>query len=63
MFGRAIRLLGEESGQLLVDLSGIYDGIATTIFRDRIHTKQKNQAVVARTIYQHIVKNFDTNSE
>lgn len=60
---RQLQLLDREVAPRVVDLSDIYDGVATTVFTDRIHTKQENTLVLASAVYQHIVKNFNTNSK
>lgn len=58
-----MNLLEKESAPSVVDLSDIYDGTATTVFMDNIHTLQESKGAVASAIYQHIAENFNTNSK
>jgi len=53
-----LRLPGKESAPLLVDLSDIYDGVATAIFIDAIHTRQESKPAVAAAIHEHILRKF-----
>ncbi|UCC98533.1 MAG: hypothetical protein JSW66_01300 [Phycisphaerales bacterium] len=52
-------LLDKDSVPLLIDLSDVYDGMATTVFIDAVHTTQESKGVVAEAVYQHIVANFE----
>jgi len=53
-----VPLIDKETAPLLVDLSDIHHGTETTMFTDMAHTKQESKALVAKAIYQHIVRNF-----
>ena len=42
-----------------VDLSDLYDGSATTVFTDYIHTSQDGMEVVAGAVCDHVCRTFD----
>lgn len=50
--------LNKGATPLLVDLSDIHDDTEATMFTDMAHTNQESKVVVAKAIFQHLVKNL-----
>ena len=53
-----ISLYSNESSPTLIDLTDIYDEIQTRVFIDKVHTTQENKKLVAKAIYENILRNF-----
>ena len=45
-----------NGSQFFFDLSDIYDNVHETVFKDTIHTHQNSKSMIARAIYEEIVK-------